>query len=107
MDTKRSSDRVPSLSPKEAEILSLLSSQGELYGLEIVRCSEGRIKRGTIYTTLSRMEDKGLVVSRPEQKPPHVPGIPRRLYAVTPYGARVLQAQEIARAFLQGSEAPA
>ncbi|HLM01068.1 MAG TPA: helix-turn-helix transcriptional regulator, partial [Pyrinomonadaceae bacterium] len=60
------------------------------------------IKRGTIYTTLQRMEDKGFVVSRQEEKlndvleniPPRS-GIPRRLYEITGVGQRALQAYEL------------
>ncbi len=83
-----------------------LLSDGEKYGLELVRESRGSLKRGTIYTTLSRMQDKGLVESRSEDKPDHVPGIPRRLYRPTPDGARLLAAEELAETFLyQGAPA--
>jgi len=87
------------LSRKEAVVLELLRD-GERYGLEIVRLSEGRLKRGTAYTTLNRMQQKGYVKSRSEEKPAHVPGIPRRLFRATPYGLRVLEAHELAAQFL-------
>lgn len=93
------------LSSKEAVVLELLAD-GEQYGLGIVRQSGGRLKRGTVYTTLNRMQQKGLVSSRSEDKPAHVPGIPRRLFRATAYGLRVLQAHELARNFLW-KEAPA
>ena len=66
----------------------------EVYGLELLKLSNGGIKRGTIYTTLQRMQDKGFVVSRQEEKPDDVSGIPRRLYEITGAGQRVLQAYE-------------
>jgi PadR family transcriptional regulator PadR len=101
----RSSDESARLSGKEAVVLELLHD-GEQYGLEIVRLSEGRLKRGTVYTTLNRMQQKGYVQSRSEEKPAHVPGIPRRLFRATPYGLRILEARELATNFLL-QEAPA
>jgi DNA-binding PadR family transcriptional regulator len=101
----RSSGEPARLSGKEAVVLELLHD-GEQYGLEIVRLSEGRLKRGTVYTTLNRMQQKGYVQSRSEEKPAHVPGIPRRLFRATPYGLRILEARELATNFLL-QEAPA
>jgi PadR family transcriptional regulator PadR len=100
----RANDAPPRLSGKEAVVLELLHD-GEQYGLEIVRASSGRLKRGTVYTTLNRMQQKGYVESRREEKPAHVPGIPRRLFRATPYGLRVLAAHELATHFLL-QEAP-
>ena len=83
------------LSTKEALILSLLMQQGgEMYGLEMVQKSDGGLARGTVYVTLDRMADRGLVESRQEEKPSHVPGIPRRLYRPTGLGQRVYRAWE-------------
>jgi DNA-binding PadR family transcriptional regulator len=93
------------LSGKERAILELLAGR-ELYGLELVRLSEGTLKRGTIYTTLGRMQDKGLVESRVEIKPDNVPGIPRRHYRATADGLRFLAAEELAERFiLEGAPA--
>lgn len=85
------------LSKTEALILQIMSDNGfkERYGLELLKLSDGKIKRGTIYTTLQRMEDKGFVTSRQEEKPDDVSGIPRRLYEITGTGQRVLQACEL------------
>ena len=80
------------LPPKEALILELLTSVGELYGLELVARSKGKLKRGTVYVTLGRMEQKGLIRSRSEDAPPVAGGLPRRLYEPTPVGRRVLAA---------------
>ena len=62
----RKEERVPSLSGKEAAVLDLLLAKPSqaMYGLELVNVSAGRLKRGTIYVTLDRMEDKGLVESK-------------------------------------------
>jgi len=82
----------PHLSPKEALILELLGRGDDLYGLQLVAASKGRLKRGTVYVTLGRMEAKGYVTSRAEDSPDGAGGLPRRVYAATPYGARVLKA---------------
>jgi DNA-binding PadR family transcriptional regulator len=83
-------EKMPSLSVKEDVILEILLAEPtrELYGLELVRMSGNRLKRGTVYVTLSRMEDKGFVESREEEPEPDVSGMPRRLYKVTGYGRR-------------------
>lgn len=88
---------LPRLSRTEALILSLLMGKSELYGLEMVEQSDGRLKRGTIYVTLGRMQDKGLVESRKEPRQSPEVGIPRRLYSITGYGMRVIAAYEVAR----------
>jgi len=46
---------IPRVSNKEHLILSLLAGIGEQYSLEIVKNSEGKLKRGTVYVTLNRM----------------------------------------------------
>src|SRR5262245_39178003 len=83
---------IPRLSAKESLILELLVHEGELYGLQLVAASKGRLKRGTVYVTLGRMEDKGYVASRAEDAPDGAGGLPRRLYEATPHGLRVLKA---------------
>jgi len=83
---------LPRLSAKETLILEMLAQGEELYGLQLVAASKGRLKRGTVYVTLGRMEDKGYVTSRAEEAPADAGGLPRRLYAMTPHGARVLKA---------------
>ena len=82
----------PRLSPKERVILDLLVSAGPLYGLRLVELSGGKLKRGTVYVTLGRMEQKGYVQS--EQEPPvdGAIGLPRRIYRPTGLCERVLRA---------------
>src|SRR5262249_54843597 len=84
--------RLLTLSAKETLILELLVREGEMYGLQMVAASRRRLKRGTVYVTLGRMEDKGYVPSRQEDAPPGGGGLPRRLYRATPLGRRVLAA---------------
>jgi DNA-binding PadR family transcriptional regulator len=81
----------PRLSAKETLVLDLLTA-GEQYGLQLVSASKGRLKRGTVYVTLGRMEAKGYVTSRTEEAPDGAGGLPRRLYEATPYGLRVRNA---------------
>jgi DNA-binding PadR family transcriptional regulator len=100
MVARRADDRVPSLSGKEAVILDLLADGGEMYGLELVARSKRALKRGTVYVTLGRMEEKGYVVSRLEDKPAGGTGLPRRLYRPTPLGLRVRDAWSLLRSTL-------
>jgi PadR family transcriptional regulator, regulatory protein PadR len=83
----------PTVSGKEAMILELLADAGDRYGLELVEASEGRLKRGTVYVTLGRMEDKGYVTSVQEERAPGAIGLPRRLYRLTPLGRRARAAR--------------
>ena len=84
--------RLPSLSGKEVLILDLLGRTRGMYGLELVAASEGELKRGTVYVTLGRMEQKKLVSSRLDDTPPPSGGLPRRLYIATATGRDVLAA---------------
>jgi PadR family transcriptional regulator len=88
-------------SGKEAVALELLRNSRELYGLEMVKMSEGKLSRAAIYVLLDRLEQKGFVKSRPE-KDPNTPGMPRRLYSITGAGARSLSARRAAEAVLLG-----
>lgn len=101
-DEKNTPDAgLPSVSRKELLILEMLiQSKRELYGLEMVEASNGNLKRGTIYVTLQRMQEKGLVDSKLEPRTAPEIGIPRRLYSVTGYGQRVYQAYRTAQILL-------
>jgi DNA-binding PadR family transcriptional regulator len=76
-------------------ILDLLAAAGDCYGLGLVEASEGRLKRGTVYVTLSRMEDKGYVTSSQETRAPGSIGLPRRMYRLTALGRRAREAWAI------------
>jgi DNA-binding PadR family transcriptional regulator len=84
--------RLLTLSSKESLILELLIDGGERYGLQLVASSKRRLKRGTVYVTLGRMEEKGYISSRLEDAPAEMGGMPRRLYQPTALGRRVLAA---------------
>lgn len=85
-----SHSRIPTLSPKESLILEMLVREQELYGLQLVAASKRTLKRGTVYVTLGRMQEKGYITSRLEDSPPGAGGLPRRLYQPTTLGRRVL-----------------
>lgn len=89
---------LPPLPSTERTILELLveNTAKELYGLEMIAASGGKLKRGSIYVTLQRMQEKGLVESREEPRPSPEVGIARRMYKATGFGARVLRAYEAA-----------
>lgn len=57
-------------------MLDLLCDQPGLYGLQLVEASSGALKRGTVYVTLGRMEDKGYVLSRVDEDAPEHGGLP-------------------------------
>jgi len=72
-------------------ILQLLADGRGRYGLELVRESNGKLKRGTIYTTLYRMQKEGWLI--PEQDmTPGLSGIPKTRYSLSEKGGRILGA---------------
>jgi DNA-binding PadR family transcriptional regulator len=94
--------RLPTLSPKERLVLEQLLDDAK-YGLQLVGDSRGTLKRGTVYVTLGRMEEKGLVESRHEATTRDPDAIPRRMYHITAHGRRVLDAwTTVARALAMG-----
>ena len=76
------------LAKSESVILTLLAARRDAYGLELVEASRGKLKRGGIYVTLGRMEDKGLVRSTAGESG-------RRLYRATALGERALLAAQV------------
>jgi DNA-binding PadR family transcriptional regulator len=96
---------LPRLPRAERVILELLVEHGELFGLQLVDHSRGALKRGTVYVTLGRMQDKGYVESRQEALPPGAIGLPRRLYRPTAYARRVLEAWQLAAEMLSRTRA--
>jgi DNA-binding PadR family transcriptional regulator len=80
--------RLPSMSRTESLVMELLRGC-ERYGLDLVDASGGSLKRGSVYVILARMEEKGFVDSRHEERGPGASGLPRRLYRATPYGVKV------------------
>jgi DNA-binding PadR family transcriptional regulator len=102
---KQQSSRPPTLSAKEQLVLELLVANGQSYGLQLVTASNGHLKRGTVYVTLGRMEEKGYVESEPDPKAADDLVLPRRIYRPLAYGVKVLEAWEVMRRtlLLEGS----
>jgi DNA-binding PadR family transcriptional regulator len=84
--------RLLTLSEKESLILELLTQGDQMYGLQLVAASRRRLKRGTVYVTLGRMEEKRYITSHLEDAPANAGGLPRRVYRPTALGRRVLAA---------------
>lgn len=82
---------------EETILQLLLAHRSEMFGLELVEKSNGLLARGSVYVTLSRMADKGLVASRTEDRPKEMSGIPRRLYRPTGLGEYALKERQRAR----------
>ena len=74
---------------EEQILVAVVRTAGEAYGMEVRREIErvtGReLTIGAVYATLDRLEAKGLVTSSRSQA-----GGSRRLFAVSPAGARAL-----------------
>jgi PadR family transcriptional regulator, regulatory protein PadR len=89
---------LPKFSTAERLIVEMLVARDELFGLQMVEFSDGRLKRGTVYVTLGRMVEKGYLDSRQEPLPEGAIGLPRRLYRPTGHAMRVLAAWQAAEA---------
>jgi DNA-binding PadR family transcriptional regulator len=76
------------MSRTESLVMELLHGV-ERYGLELVEASGGALKRGSVYVILARMEEKGFIESRREERAHRASGLPRPLYRATPYGVKV------------------
>jgi len=79
----------------ETMVLSVLE-RGEAHGLEIIRrldeagCGLLRLKEGSLYPALYRLEGAGKVGVVREEQPPGKRGAPRRIYRLTRKGKREL-----------------
>jgi PadR family transcriptional regulator len=89
------------LSRTHARILELLREGGAMYGLQLVKASDGALKRGSVYVTLGRMADKGLVLIEPDAEPDHA-GMPRPRYRASSRGLGLLQAHAAFVRAMQG-----
>jgi DNA-binding PadR family transcriptional regulator len=77
-------------------LLAVLRLDADAYGLDIARELEARagrsVSRGALYTSLDRLEDKGLLRWKTAVGTDARGGLPRRLYTVTPAGVAALRA---------------
>lgn len=82
---------MPNISHIEIDILNCLKIK-PMYGFELVKDSGGNIKLGSVYTTLRRMEDKGLINSFAEENRygEKSKRKPKRWYTITSDGVQYL-----------------
>jgi DNA-binding PadR family transcriptional regulator len=77
-------------------LLAVLRLGAEAYALDVARELDVRagrsVSRGALYTSLDRLEDKGLLRWKPAAGGAARGGLPRRLYTVTPAGLTALRA---------------
>ena len=82
-------------------LLAVLHLDAEAYGVAVADAITARtglrVALGSVYTTLNRLENKGLLNSRREAPTPVRGGRSRRCYRVTPAGRGALEATRIAR----------
>lgn len=81
---------------EQVVLFAVLQLGDDACGVEIREEIEERVGRvvslGAIYTTLGRLEERGLVASRVEEPQPGRTGRPRKYYELRPAGARALMA---------------
>jgi PadR family transcriptional regulator PadR len=90
-------------------LLATLRLGADAYGFSVARVLElqagRRLSRGALYTSLERLELKGLLRWRLEPGGPERGGLPRRIYAVTPRGVAALRSsQQILQRMWSGLE---
>jgi len=77
-------------------LLAILRLDAKAYGVDLARELEARagrtVSRGHLYTSLDRLEDKGLLRWKVAAGTPERGDLPRRLYSVTPAGVAALRA---------------
>ena len=76
-------------------LLTVLRLGSDAYGADIARDLDTRadrsVSRGALYTSLDRLEHKGLVRWKSAPGTPARNGLPRRVYSVTPTGVAALR----------------
>ena len=96
---------------EQVVLLAILRLGDEAYGVtirrEIAECTEREPAPGALYTTLDRLEEKGLVSSRYGDPTPERGGRAKRYFTVTPTGVRgVARAQRAYQRLLKGLVLP-
>jgi DNA-binding PadR family transcriptional regulator len=100
--------KTPYLGEFEQQLLLVILRLGaEAFGPEIARELESRagrrVSRGALYTTLDRLEDKGLVRWSTVPGTESRDGLPRRLYSATAAGVDAVKAaREVIRRLWDG-----
>jgi len=96
---------------EQVALLAILRLGGNAYGVtigaEITACTRREPAPGALYTTLDRLEDKGLVTSRLGDPTPQRGGRAKRYFVVSSKGlAAITRAQQSYRRLLEGCELP-
>jgi DNA-binding PadR family transcriptional regulator len=85
-------------SGQETDVLEIFASQprgAELYGLQMVKLAPEKLGRTSVYVVLTRMLVHGLLEARLEtDEEQKVRGPKRRLYKITKYGRKLLEARQ-------------
>ena len=103
---------VPALGEfEQVVLLAILRLDNDAYGVtilnEIEKCTGREPAPGALYTTLDRLEDKGLVRSRTGDPTPERGGRAKRYFTVSASGLKaVIQAQRSFQRLLEGLELP-
>ncbi len=92
---------------EQVVLLAILRLGNAAYGVsirsEIEVCARRGVSPGALYTTLERLEGKGLVVGRAGEPTPERGGRAKRFYTVTKAGrSRLAAAQRAFRSLLAG-----
>lgn len=66
------------------------SAYGRTIFHQVQECLRRNVSAGAVYTTLERLEHRGLIRGKLEEGPPIRGGRPRRYYSVTPEGVHAL-----------------
>jgi PadR family transcriptional regulator len=83
------------------------NAYGVTIGAEITACTRREPTPGALYTTLERLEDKGLVTSRLGDPSPQRGGRAKRYFALNSKGlAAITRAQQSYRRLVEGCELP-
>lgn len=96
---------------EQVVMLAVLRLGNDAYGVpirqEIATCTDREPSPGAIYTTLERLEDKGLVRSRFGDPTPERGGRAKRYFTLTSRGAQALaRAQRSYQRLLEGVTLP-
>jgi DNA-binding PadR family transcriptional regulator len=79
------------MAPKELLVLRLLQDNPSgLYGSELVHLSDGKVGRGTVYTLLDRLVQKGMVREQDEEPSPELQ-LKRTRHFITGAGQRACE----------------
>jgi DNA-binding PadR family transcriptional regulator len=96
---------------EQVVLLAILRLEDDAYGVRIreviAECTEREPTAGALYTTLDRLEDKRLVVSRFGDPTPQRGGRPKRYFTVTKTGVEaVSRAQQSFQRLMAGLTLP-